>query len=96
MSNTHFSSSGYYRIEVEGILPASCCNRLGAMQILPPSHQLKLKKTNDGIDEITMMQGKVSDQADLSGILNSLYELHLPLLSVQFIGNKMPLNDKNI
>jgi len=88
MSNTHFSSSGYYRIEVEGILPSSWCNRLGAMQILPPSHPL--------IDEITTMQGKVSDQADLSGILNSLYELHLPLLSVQFIGNKMPLIDKNI
>jgi len=92
MSKTHFSSPGYYRIEVEGILPSTWYNRLGAMQISPPSNQLISKKTNNGI---TIMQGKVSDQADLSGILNSLYELHLPLLSVQFIGNEMPSIDNN-
>ena len=92
MSKSHFSSPGYYRIEVEGVLPPAWLNRLGAMQISPPSNQSIAKETNN---MITIMQGKVSDQADLSGILNSLYELHLPLLSVQFIDNEMPSIDKN-
>ena len=26
--------------------------------------------------------------AELAGILNTLYELHLPLLSVQYLGNE--------
>lgn len=42
------------------------------------------------------MQGRVADQADLSGILNSLYELHLPLLSVKFIGNEIPATDETV
>ena len=75
MSRTHFSTPGNYRIEVEGILPQAWFERLGAMQVLETR------------DAVTIMQGKVADQADLSGILNSLYELHLPLISVQFIDN---------
>ncbi len=31
------------------------------------------------------MQGRVHDQAELAGILNTLYELHLSLLSVQYL-----------
>jgi 16S rRNA A1518/A1519 N6-dimethyltransferase RsmA/KsgA/DIM1 with predicted DNA glycosylase/AP lyase activity len=36
---------------------------------------------------VTVLQGHVSDQAELAGILNTLYELHLPLLSVQHLGD---------
>ena len=85
MSKTHFSTPGFYRIEVEGILPPSWLDRLGAMRVFASSQETK--------SEITIMQGMVADQADLSGILNSLYELHLPLLSVQFIGNELPSTD---
>jgi hypothetical protein len=31
---------------------------------------------------ITILEGEVSDQAALLGVLNSLYELHLPIISV--------------
>lgn len=93
MSKTHFSTPGCYRIEVEGILPPAWFNRLGAMEILTSAEEIISQETNN---TMTILQGKVSDQADLSGILNSLYELHLPLLSVQFIGNEMPQVDSTI
>ena len=35
---------------------------------------------------MTVLQGRVRDQAELSGILNALYELHLPLLKVEYLG----------
>ena len=81
MSKTHFSTPGCYRIEVEGVLPSAWFDLLGAMRVLAPSPE-----TNN---TVTTMQGKVTDQAELSGILNSLYELHLPLLSVRFVGNEV-------
>ena len=90
MSIKHFSTPGCYRIEVEGILPAEWFDRLGAMRILTSTEEITSQKTRDAV---TTLQGKVSDQADLSGILNSLYELHLPLLSVQLIGDKTPSVD---
>jgi len=78
MTKTHFSSPGFYRIEVEGTLPNSWIDRLGEMHISAPPKEINT--------EVTIMQGRVADQADLSGILNSLYELHLPILSVKFMG----------
>lgn len=32
---------------------------------------------------ITILTGKVKDQSELSGILNSLYNLHLPVMQVK-------------
>jgi len=32
---------------------------------------------------VTLLVGHLIDQAALSGVLNTLYELHLPLLSVE-------------
>jgi hypothetical protein len=32
---------------------------------------------------VTILEGHLPDQAALSGILNTLYEMHLPLLSVE-------------
>jgi hypothetical protein len=44
--------------------------------------------------DVTVLQGRVSDQAALSGILNTLYELHLPLISVQYLGDEQAwIND---
>ena len=87
MSKTHFSTPGCYRIEVEGKLSPDWFHRLGSMRVLSPSQEMS--------SAVTIMQGRVADQADLSGILNSLYELHLPLLSVEFIGNEIPATDDN-
>jgi hypothetical protein len=32
---------------------------------------------------VTTLLGELSDQAALAGVLNTLYELHLPVLAVQ-------------
>jgi hypothetical protein len=32
---------------------------------------------------VTVLAGHLADQAALSGVLNTLYDLHLPLLSVE-------------
>jgi len=87
MSRSHFSTPGRYRIEVEGILPKGWFDRLGEMQVQTSPQEISSQEVKDAV---TIMQGKVSDQAALAGILNSLYELHLPLLSVQFIDDEIP------
>jgi hypothetical protein len=74
---SYFSKPGFYRIEVDGQLRPGWSDRIGAMQISPPS-----LKTDPAV---TVLEGRVSDQAELAGILNTLYELHLSLLSVQYM-----------
>lgn len=33
----------------------------------------------------TVLQGELADQAALAGVLNALYQLHLPVISTQFV-----------
>ena len=74
----NFSASGNYRIEIQGHLRPDWSDRFGAMQLVSPPPEAD--------STVTVLQGNVSDQAELAGILNTLYELHLPLLSVQYLG----------
>jgi hypothetical protein len=64
-----------YRIEVEGHLDESWSERLAGMRIT--SHKREDQTT------LTTLTGRMRDQAELAGVLNSLYELHLPILSVE-------------
>jgi len=70
-----FSGPGSYRVEVQGNVPEGWGDRLGAMQVVA--------RTGEAGGPVTVLQGRVRDQAELSGILNTLYELHLTLLSVR-------------
>jgi hypothetical protein len=72
--SNHFSSPGDYRIW--GYLSPDWYGRFGSMQVIssPPA---------EGDHALTIMLGTVHDQAELAGILSTLYELHLSLLSVQ-------------
>jgi hypothetical protein len=63
-----------YSIQVQGILQKGYFDRLGDMSITV--------STREDQAPMTTLNGRVRDQAELMGILNSLYELHLPLLSV--------------
>jgi hypothetical protein len=76
----HFSASGNYRIEVQGYLRPDWSDRFGAMRMFSPPPEAD--------SAVTVLQGHVSDQAELAGILNTLYELHLPLLSVQHLSDE--------
>jgi hypothetical protein len=80
MIEANFSKSGYYQIMVQGHLSSSWSGRLGDMEMFLSPQQSTSKQT--------ILQGTITDQAELAGILNSLYELHHALLSVQYLGNK--------
>jgi hypothetical protein len=59
-------------------LDESWSERLGSLRI--SSCSLKDQK-----GPVTELVGKVHDQAKLAGVLNTLYELHLTLLSVEYL-----------
>jgi hypothetical protein len=69
-----------YRIRVQGKLDESWFDRLGNMAITPDSAADK--------PPVTILVGHLPDQAALSGVLNTLYEIHLPLLSVENLDEK--------
>jgi len=72
-----FDRPGNYRIRVQGFLDESWSDRLAGLHIT----------TSRIGDEkpVTALVGRVRDQAELAGVLNTLYELHLMLLSVEYL-----------
>jgi hypothetical protein len=66
-----------YRIEAEGVLDEIWADSLAGMRI----------STRQRADQstVTTLTGLLRDQAELSGVLNGLYELHLPILSVKIL-----------
>jgi hypothetical protein len=72
------SSPAIYRIRVCGKLDAGLAKRLDGLNLSEePAPDLA-----DGGRPISVLVGRLVDQAALSGLLNSLYELHLPLISI--------------
>ena len=66
-----------YHIQVIGPLDETWSNRLGG---------LKITATRVGDQQvITSLEGKLIDQAALFGVLMALYDLRLPLLSVECV-----------
>jgi hypothetical protein len=87
---THFSTRSFkpltldrparYRIEIQGQLNDTWSINFGGLTISV--------RTNPGGGKITTLQGLVADQASLHGILNSIRDLGLPLLSVEYLPMK--------
>ena len=73
-----FNRPRNYRIHVLGSLDQSWSDRLGGLRITACS-----QKDQEG--SVTELFGKVRDQAELAGLLDSLYELHLTLASVEML-----------
>jgi len=71
-----------YRIRVQGRLDDTWADRLGGMAITTGTTADK--------PSVTILVGHLADQAALSGVLNTLYELHLPLLSVNNLDEPLP------
>ena len=69
-----------YRIEVEGHLDESRSDRLAGMRITA-------RKRPDQTF-VTTLIGLLRDQAELSGVLNSLYHLHLSILKVEMVNGE--------
>ena len=72
-----FGGPGLYRIVVKGDVPARFSDRLGGMTVSPSNESDNKPETH--------LVGKMIDQSQLSGVLNALYELHLPILLVENI-----------
>jgi hypothetical protein len=70
-----FDGPAIYRIIVKGRIDQLWSEDLGGMDIRFEGQE----------DEpaITILSGQVRDQAELMGIMNSLYELHMSVLSVE-------------
>lgn len=75
-----FDGPATYRITVKGLIEKRYCEYLDSMHIT-------MQSLEDGA-KVTMLTGVVKDQAELVGILDSIYNLHMPILSVQNIGDK--------
>jgi hypothetical protein len=73
-----FHMSGKYRIRVLGQLDEEWSARVGGLQIVPSI-------TADPKKPVIEMLGNVRDQAELLGILETLYDLHLTLVSVELL-----------
>jgi hypothetical protein len=59
---------------VEGRIPTKWCDRLEGMATT--------LWTSESGSHLTRLQGELPDQTSLAGVLNTLYELHLVVLSV--------------
>ena len=70
-----FEKPATYRIRVTGHIDDSLSDQLGGMIIT--------RAFTGERRPITILVGHIQDQAALSGVLNELYELHLPLLTVE-------------
>ena len=74
-SNLNVETPAIYRIRVQGNLDSTWSTRLSDLQIT-------VNQNTKGHAE-TLLVGRLPDQAALTGVLNTLYELHLPVLLVE-------------
>ena len=65
-----------YEIRFRGYLDKSWSDRLGGMTIKPSSD-------DDSEGTTTTLFGQLPDQAALFGVLNALYDMRLPVISVK-------------
>jgi len=70
--------AAFYRIRVRGELDPNMSDRFEGMQI-------ENTYRNDGRAE-SVLEGRLDDQSALSGVLNALYDLHLPVISADCLG----------
>lgn len=68
------TSPARYRILVQGGLDNRWSGRLGGLEITEASSEEDFM--------VTQLRGEIVDQAALLGVLNCLYDLQLPLISV--------------
>lgn len=75
LSLSGFDRPATYRISVQGRIPASFSDRLEGMTITEPSAEAR--------PPVSALLGKLADQAALAGLLNTLFEMHLSVISVE-------------
>ncbi len=74
-SRSGFDRPATYRIDVLGRIPVKWGDRLEGMAITERAAEADLP--------VTTLEGELADQVALVGVLNSLVELHLSVVSVE-------------
>ena len=69
-----FDGPAAYQITVRGTIAPEWADRLESMTIKP------LLRDDGAV--FTVLTGELTDQAALSGVLNTLYDLRLPIIAV--------------
>ena len=70
------STHPVYQIRIGGELDPGWSDRLRGMEI---------RQVEIGPPSVTLLTGELPDQSALQGIMNTLFELHLPILSTECI-----------
>jgi hypothetical protein len=70
-----FDGPAVYRIVVQGALSPDWSDRLAGLTITTARPE--------GRSPQTILLGQIRDQAELTGVLDTLYGLHLPILKVE-------------
>ena len=70
-----FGGPATYRIVVKGELGPEWSDRLGGLAMTTTEQT--------GASPRTELVGRIRDQAELNGVLETLYSLHLPILRVE-------------
>lgn len=81
-----FDSPAFYRIAVKGHIRGDWSSRLDGMAI-------SYIESSKGLP-VTILEGVLADQAALAGVLNTLYEWHLPMLSIECVRAADPENEE--
>jgi hypothetical protein len=82
-----FDRPATYQICVQGRIDPNWAGLMAGMTI-----RLTIEKA---VPPVTTLEGELSDQAALLGVLNSLYELHLPVLLVH-CKSYLPASDTSV
>lgn len=74
-----YDQPGVYVIQIAGRLEKNWLDRLGGLMIA------SIKENYRGNQAVTELKGCLPDQAALLGILNTLYNLHYPILFIRYL-----------
>ena len=75
--NIEFGGPATYRIIVRGSLDPQWSDRMAGLEIATTGEV-------EGVIRTTLV-GRIHDQAELKGVLDTLYGLHLPILQVETV-----------
>ena len=85
LENLSMKGAAFYRIRVRGKLDPRMSDRLQGMNI-------ENMFRRDGTVE-SVLEGRLEDQSAFSGVLNTMYERHLPVMSADCLGAADNVND---
>jgi hypothetical protein len=77
ISNLKVNTPAIYQIEVHGKVDILWSDNLAGMNIT---------SCKEGENVITTLIGKLNDQAALAGLLQTIYDMKLPIISVEYKG----------